>query len=83
MTLYALATLDLDWTNKEFEVVTWDFGVQAEYDILVNMSLREISESVFDEVADGAVYESDNTTLPSPFDVPPVAVALLKTIDYQ
>ncbi len=64
------------WTNKEFEVVTWDFGLQDDYDIQVNLSLREISESVFDEVSDGAVYESDNTTLPSPFDVPPVAVAL-------
>jgi len=64
------------WSNKEFEVVTWDFGLQDDYDIQVNLSLREISESVFDEVSDGAIYESDNTTLPSPFDVPPVAVAL-------
>jgi hypothetical protein len=64
------------WSNKEFEVVAWNFGLAGEYDIQVNMTLREISESVFDEVSDGAVYESDNTTLPSPFDVPPVAVAL-------
>lgn len=71
-----LSNTRFGWTNKEFEVVSWDFGVQPEYDILVNMSLREISESVFDEVSDGATYESDNTTLPSPFDVPPVAVAL-------
>ncbi len=71
-----LSNTRFGWTNKEFEVVSWDFGVQPEYDILVNMSLREISESVFDEVSDGAVYESDNTTLPSPFDVPPVAIAL-------
>ncbi len=71
-----LTNTRLGFTNKEFEVISWDFGVQGDYDILVNMSLREISESVFDEVSDGAVYESDNTTLPSPFDVPPVAVAL-------
>jgi len=71
-----LSNTRFGWTNKEFEVTTWDFGVQADYDILVNMTLREISESVFDEVSDGAVYESDNTTLPSPFDVPPVAIAL-------
>ena len=71
-----LSNTRFGWTNKEFEVVSWDFGLQEDYDILVNMSLREISESVFDEVSDGAVYESDNTTLPSPFDVPPVAVAL-------
>jgi hypothetical protein len=71
-----LSNTRFGWTNKEFEVVSWDFGLQEDYDILVNMSLREISESVFDEVSDGAVYESDNTTLPSPFDVPPVAVSL-------
>ncbi len=66
----------LGFTDKEFEVVTWGFGIQGDYDIQVNMSLKEISESVFDEVSDGAVYESDNTTLPSPFDVPSVAIAL-------
>ena len=44
-----LSNTRFGWTNKEFEVVSWDFGVQPEYDILVNMSLREISESVFDE----------------------------------
>jgi len=74
-----LSNTRFGWTNediKEFEVVSWDFGVQGDYDILVNMSLREISESVFDEVSDGAVYESDNTTLPSPFDVPEVDVEL-------
>ena len=71
-----LTNTRLGFTNKEFEVVTWDFGIRDEYDILTSMTLREISESVFDEVSDGAVYESDNTTLPSPFDVPPVAVAL-------
>ena len=69
-----LSNTRFGWTNKEFEVVTWDFGVQGDYDILVNMSLREISESVFDEVSDGAVYESDNTTLPSPFDVPDIGL---------
>lgn len=69
------------WTNKEFEVVTWDFGLQDDYDIQVNMTLREISESVFDEVSDGAVYESDNTTLPSPFDVPPIG--LTTSQDYR
>ena len=69
-----LSNTRFGWTNKEFEVVTWDFGIQGDYDILVNMSLREISESVFDDVADGAVYESDNTTLPSAFDVPPIGL---------
>jgi len=39
------------------------------------MTLREISESVFDEIDDGVVYERDNTTLLSPFDVPDVGVS--------
>jgi hypothetical protein len=69
------------WIDKEFEVVTWDFGVQPDYDLLVNMTLREISESVFDDISDGAVYESDNTTLPSAFDVP--AVSINTTQDYR
>lgn len=76
-----LSNTRFGWTNKEFEVTTWDFGVQADYDILVNMTLREISESVFDEVSDGAVYESDNTTLPSPFDVPDIG--LTHSQDYR
>jgi hypothetical protein len=71
-----LTNTRLGFDNREFEVVTWDFGIRDEYDILTSMTLREISESVFDEVSDGAVYESDNTTLPSPFDVPSVALDL-------
>jgi hypothetical protein len=34
------------------------------------MTLRETAESVFDEVDDAAIYEADNTNLPSPFFVP-------------
>ena len=64
------------WTNKEFEVVKWTFGLQEGNDLQTQMTLREISESVFDDVDDGVVYEADNTTLLSPFDVPPVAIAL-------
>jgi len=76
-----LSNTRFGWTNKEFEVTTWNFGLAGEYDIQVNMTLREISESVFDEVSDGAVYESDNTTLPSPFDVPPIG--LTTSQDYR
>ena len=55
------------WTNKEFEVVAWNFGLQDDLDLQVQMTLRETSESVYDEVADSVVYERDNTTLASPF----------------
>jgi len=55
------------WESKEFEVTSWTFGLVDEYDLQVQMTLREISESVFDEFDDGVVYERDNTTLPNPF----------------
>ena len=56
------------WDNKEFEVVAWNFGLTDGLDLQTQMTLRETAESVFDEVSDGAVYERDNTTLPSPFE---------------
>ena len=62
------------WTNKEFEVVEWTFGLVDKYDLQVNMTLRETAESAFDDISDGVVYEQDNTTLLSPFDVPAVGV---------
>lgn len=63
------------WSQKEFEVVGWTFGLAEGLDLQVRMTLREISESVFDEIDDGVVYERDNTTLLSPFDVPDVGVS--------
>jgi len=74
------------WTQKEFEVVSWTFGLTDGLDLQVQMSLREISESVFDEVDDGIVYERDNTSLLSPFDVPNVGLSLdseLKIVNEQ
>lgn len=55
------------WVNKEFEVVNWNFDVVDDLDLQVRLSLREISESVFDEVDDGIVYEKDNTNLPKAY----------------
>lgn len=64
------------WSQKEFEVVGWTFGLAEGLDLQVQMTLREISESVFDEVDDGVVYERDNTTLLSAFEVPDVGISL-------
>jgi hypothetical protein len=64
----------MGWDNKEFEVMSWNFGLADTLDLQVTMTLREISESVFDEVDDGIVYERDNTTLLSPFEVPGVGL---------
>jgi len=54
------------WSQKEFEVASWTFGLTDAQDLQVQMTLREISASVFDEAFDDVVYERDNTTLQSP-----------------
>jgi hypothetical protein len=68
------------WDNKEFEVVAWNFGLTDGLDLQTQMTLRETAESVYDEVDDGVVYERDNTTLLSPFDVPSVGISVTAAI---
>lgn len=67
------------WTNKVFEVVNWEFGFDDGFIPYVDMTLRETAESAFDEIDDGIVYESDNTNLYNPFEVP--TVGLTTSID--
>lgn len=55
------------WVEKTFEVNSWTFGLTEGNDLQVQMTLREISENVFDEVDDGSVFELDNTKLADPF----------------
>ena len=64
------------WTNKEFEVQSWSFGLTDGLDLQVDMVLRETAETVYDQTYDGVMYERDNTTLPSAFDVPLVGMTL-------
>ena len=73
----------MGWQAKEFEVIQWTFGLQSDHNLQVDLVLREISANVFDDISDGLIYERDNTTLLSPFDVPPVGItpsALTKII---
>ena len=63
------------WTEKEFEVTSWTFGLVDNNDLQVQMILREVSESVFDDISDGVVYERDNTSLLSPFEVPSLGIS--------
>lgn len=63
------------WVDKEFEVTNWHFGLTNNLELQVEMTLRETAQSVFDDINDGVVYESDNTSLLSPFEVPGVGVA--------
>lgn len=54
------------WVNKTFEVTEWSFGNVDQYDIQIELTLREVTENVFDEIDDGAVFELDNANVPSP-----------------
>lgn len=69
----------MGWTSKPFEVSTWTFGLTDDMDLQVQMTLRETAESIFDEIDDGVVYEKDNTSLLSPFEVPDVGIAATAT----
>ena len=64
------------WTNKVFEVLKWSLVFDADNDVQVNLTLQETASSVFDEVADGVVYEKDNTSLLSPYTVPTVGITV-------
>jgi hypothetical protein len=63
----------LGWTDKEFEVVTWTFTLTNDLALEVQMTLRETSAAVYASTP-GAVFESNNTALPSPFFVPGVGI---------
>ena len=70
------------WDTKTFEVVDWNFGLNSEMALEVRLAFVEISSSVYDfALADETVFQRDNTTLLSPFDVP--AVALTVTQEYR
>jgi len=61
-------TLDrFGWDEKTFEVNSWTFGLADDNTLQVEMTLREISPEVFNDVDDGASFELDNTKLPDPF----------------
>jgi hypothetical protein len=77
--IITLTNTRFGWTDKEFEVSSWTFGLVDGYDLQVQMILREISESVFDEISDGVIYERDNTSLLSPFEVPSLGINTVST----
>ena len=62
--------------GKLFEVVDWSFGLNSEMSLQCNMVLQEISSGIFDWDADETLFETNNTTLPSPFFVPTLGVTL-------
>ena len=62
--------------GKLFEVVDWSFGLNSEMSLQCTMVLQEISSGIFDWDADETLFESNNTTLPSPFFVPDIGITL-------
>lgn len=62
----------LGFTEKLFEVTEWTFGLNNEMALEVSMSLQEISSEIFEWDADETAFESNNTSLLSPFYVPNV-----------
>ena len=66
----------LGFEEKDFEVIEWSFALTNEMTLEIAMTLQEISTNVFLPYADETVFESNNTTLLSPFYVPDVAISL-------
>lgn len=64
------------WSEKTFEVINWTFTPMDDQSLVVNLDLREISSQVFDWDAEEAAFESNNTTLFDPFNVPEVGVSV-------
>lgn len=67
--IITLTNTRFGWSSKEFEVLSWTFGLTEGLDIQVQMTLREISSGVFTSV-NGEAFSLNNTTLPSPFAFP-------------
>jgi hypothetical protein len=74
--LVQITNTRLGFADKVFEVVDWRFGLNSEMALEVFMTLQELSSGVFQWNADESLFESNNTTLLSPYLVPAVAVAL-------
>ena len=55
------------WEEKTFEVTSWSFNIEQAGELLVDLTLRETSEAVFDEINDGVSLNLDNTNLADPF----------------
>ena len=51
------------WTDKLFEVVAWSLSVE-DYQLSVNLVLRETTTTTYDEELNTTGFESDNTNLP-------------------
>jgi len=60
------------WDQKTFEVAGWSMVPQNNLDIQIQLTLREISEEVFNEINDGVLLNLDNTNLADAFRAAPI-----------
>jgi hypothetical protein len=79
--LVQITNTRLGFADKVFEVVEWRFGLNSEMALEVFMTLQELSSGVFQWNADESLFESNNTTLLSPYLVP--AVSILANQEYR
>jgi hypothetical protein len=77
--IVSLTNTRMGFSSKPFEVSEWSFKPTDNGDLVVDMTLREISSAVFDWNAEETAFEQNNTVLPDPFDVPPVGISLSPT----
>jgi hypothetical protein len=63
--IIALTNPRYGWTEKEFEVVGWNFGNGEAGDLRITLTLRETSEAAFDWSAEETAIIQNNTTLPN------------------
>ena len=59
----------LGFSSKPFEVASWSFSTDKDGKLGVDLSLREISSTVYDWNAEEQAIISNNTNLPNPFDI--------------
>jgi hypothetical protein len=52
-----------NWSAERFEVVAWSFGIE-DYQLQVNLVLRSITDSTYNEISDVTGFESADTNLP-------------------
>ena len=62
------------WTEKTFEVLSWQFAPTGDTMLEVNLTLGETSAAVYDWDADETAFEANNTSLADAFIAPPVGV---------
>lgn len=70
------------WEQKEFEVLAWDADMGS-MNPTVNLSIRETASGVYDWAngEETALDIAENTSLPDPFNIPAVGLAVSDELD--